>query len=497
MKKFMSLVLALSLLVGSSPAVLAKSSGKSTARLPENSSYAINYSLPDYVLTDQDTLFKVNIKTSVLGHDGYDDAYLKFSAEGPGSVNFSPNSDTTYVDQGILEDLDLPAQYDQTTNWILNFTDDGTYKITFALYDAEDQLLTRKAQEVRVADGIFLFTLPERIQEGNKITGQVKFITQQDYDNVHFTFAKISGPGNVVFKALDAAGDEYSFTNKGDLEPASFDIDGPYNETIDYQLTFSQDGTYQIAFRLVDEDDNILLQGSKEVYVKNVVNNENDEDEDNDDRDKDNKDKKGRTHGLVNAVRNHLKFKKNGKSLSESQSLKKLMELLEDRGLAQDLLQNLKDAIAELEEAIAELEKAIAADLGDDDDYRALAKMKALKGKKYETYINGKKVNYADAEPILENNRTLVPFRIIAEALGAEVSWNAKKQEITLTKGDNTVVLTIGKKTALVNGKTVTLDTPAKIHKNRTMIPLRFLAESLDAKVDYYPEGCVIVIKNK
>lgn len=49
----------------------------------------------------------------------------------------------------------------------------------------------------------------------------------------------------------------------------------------------------------------------------------------------------------------------------------------------------------------------------------------------------------------------------------------------------------------IITKKTTTLDVPAKLHNNRTMVPLRFVSEALKATVDYYPEGALVVINTK
>jgi hypothetical protein len=57
----------------------------------------------------------------------------------------------------------------------------------------------------------------------------------------------------------------------------------------------------------------------------------------------------------------------------------------------------------------------------------------------------------------------------------------------------------LGENTAVIHkGETKTkarLDAPALLHNNRTMVPIRFLSESLGAEVDYYSEGALVVIK--
>ena len=84
-----------------------------------------------------------------------------------------------------------------------------------------------------------------------------------------------------------------------------------------------------------------------------------------------------------------------------------------------------------------------------------------------------------DVSPVLKEGRTLVPFRAIGEALMAEVDWDGSAGKVTLTLGDNTVQLVIGNKTAYVNGEARTLDVPAMLVEGRTMVPLRFIGESL------------------
>ncbi|KJS81684.1 MAG: hypothetical protein JM58_16470 [Peptococcaceae bacterium BICA1-8] len=149
----------------------------------------------------------------------------------------------------------------------------------------------------------------------------------------------------------------------------------------------------------------------------------------------------------------------------------------------------------ELEKALERMEIAVNGET-DDDDYKLLAKMHELKGKKYETYINGKKAKF-DVPPMNKDGRTLAPFRAIAEALDADVDWDADSNTVTVTKDGKVVKLKIGSKKALVNGEEVTLDVAPEVYNNRTLIPLRFLAESLDTEVDYYIEGSMIVVKNK
>ena len=90
-----------------------------------------------------------------------------------------------------------------------------------------------------------------------------------------------------------------------------------------------------------------------------------------------------------------------------------------------------------------------------------------------------------DVNPIVENGRTLLPLRAVFEAIGAEVEYIAEEQKIIATKQDTTVEFVIGSNVMKVNGEEKTLDVPAKIVKNRTLVPVRACAESFGLKVEW------------
>ncbi len=100
---------------------------------------------------------------------------------------------------------------------------------------------------------------------------------------------------------------------------------------------------------------------------------------------------------------------------------------------------------------------------------------------------------YFDVQPITLNGRTLVPLRAIFQALDAEVKWDEATQTITATRSDTEIVLVIGGK-VYRNGVQVTIEAPALIIKGRTMVPLRFVSESLGCKVQYDPVTQIITI---
>jgi len=93
-----------------------------------------------------------------------------------------------------------------------------------------------------------------------------------------------------------------------------------------------------------------------------------------------------------------------------------------------------------------------------------------------------------DVPPRIVNGRTMVPLRFITEALGAEVTWNATTNTINVQLDTTQVVLTIGSRTALVNGKPVTLDVAPLVERGRTLVPVRFISETFGCEVVWHGE---------
>lgn len=104
-------------------------------------------------------------------------------------------------------------------------------------------------------------------------------------------------------------------------------------------------------------------------------------------------------------------------------------------------------------------------------------------------YVNGRLV-VLDSVPITRNDRTLLPIRFVAEALGAQVGWDDATQKVTIQDKTTKIEMWLNKPTALVNGKTVYIDpanhkvTPILVNA-RTMVPVRFVAETLGATVEW------------
>ncbi|GGA29986.1 copper amine oxidase N-terminal domain-containing protein [Paenibacillus physcomitrellae] len=107
--------------------------------------------------------------------------------------------------------------------------------------------------------------------------------------------------------------------------------------------------------------------------------------------------------------------------------------------------------------------------------------------------IDGKEL-VTDQAPLITGGRTFVPLRGIFEALNASVQWNNASKTVTTYKNGTTVVLKLGANTATINNQTVYLDAPAVSRNGRTLVPLRFVSESLGQNVEWQPSSRRVVI---
>lgn len=102
-----------------------------------------------------------------------------------------------------------------------------------------------------------------------------------------------------------------------------------------------------------------------------------------------------------------------------------------------------------------------------------------------------------DVPPVIEDGRTLVPVRALFESLDAKVGWNAKTKKITIVYGETEILLFAESVVAIVDNLYKELDVPARIIDSRTMIPVRFVSESLDFKVDWDDKTRTVTVKTK
>jgi len=111
--------------------------------------------------------------------------------------------------------------------------------------------------------------------------------------------------------------------------------------------------------------------------------------------------------------------------------------------------------------------------------------------------VDDKEINFGANGVRVLGGRTFVPFRPLFEAMGAEVDYDLVHKKVTATKDNNEVELTIAERIARKNGAEITMEAPPQIINKTTYVPLRFVAESLDADVEFDGPGNLITIHTK
>ncbi len=96
--------------------------------------------------------------------------------------------------------------------------------------------------------------------------------------------------------------------------------------------------------------------------------------------------------------------------------------------------------------------------------------------------------------PYISGERTLVPLRFVAETLGADVIWEDGWDGCVIKKGDKEIKITFGSAEFVVNGKTVVYDAPIEVVEERTMVPIRFVSEEFDCDVYWNDLNKAVVV---
>lgn len=207
--------------------------------------------------------------------------------------------------------------------------------------------------------------------------------------------------------------------------------------------------------------------------------------------------------GLLHAIEN-VKDKPAGPVLADllltkyemklTDQQKAELEAIQEQDKALSAIADLLDQKGSVVDAVYVQKEAIKANAKNLAAYQKLGKLYKKSGKTgVNLFVNGDETIPAVA-PIIRDGSTLVPFRAIAEALKAEVVYNAAEQTVTVTRDGTSVKLVLNSKTAYVNGKTVKLDVTATVVKGSTVVPVRFVSEALNSTVKWEPVSQSVVI---
>ncbi|GAB6928535.1 hypothetical protein JCM10914A_25180 [Paenibacillus sp. JCM 10914] len=99
-------------------------------------------------------------------------------------------------------------------------------------------------------------------------------------------------------------------------------------------------------------------------------------------------------------------------------------------------------------------------------------------------YLDGQEIKF-QAPPVMKNGVTFVQFRPLFQALDYSVQWNNTNKQVTGTYIDQKLQMTIGQKTAYVNGVKTTLEIAPFTESGNTLVPLRFVAEATGLPVKW------------
>ena len=102
----------------------------------------------------------------------------------------------------------------------------------------------------------------------------------------------------------------------------------------------------------------------------------------------------------------------------------------------------------------------------------------------------------ADQPPVIVNDRTLAPVRAVSEKLGFKVDWEAETGKVTVSKDNTNIVMHIGSTTITKNGETVETDVAPAILNERTIIPVRAVAELLDCTVEWNGDARTVFVNS-
>ncbi|MBQ3427339.1 MAG: copper amine oxidase N-terminal domain-containing protein [Clostridia bacterium] len=102
-----------------------------------------------------------------------------------------------------------------------------------------------------------------------------------------------------------------------------------------------------------------------------------------------------------------------------------------------------------------------------------------------------------DVPPVIVNDRTMVPLRAIFEALGAEVDWIPEAQAVDAYLNNTRIVLYIGDNEMYRNGEIIVIDSPPFIKDDRTLVPVRAIAEAFDCIVEWDNDNRAVQIYSK
>jgi len=110
--------------------------------------------------------------------------------------------------------------------------------------------------------------------------------------------------------------------------------------------------------------------------------------------------------------------------------------------------------------------------------------------------LDGKELIFPDAQPRIQNNRTMVPISPLAQALGCTVTLD-KTGTVTITRANDTIQMTFGNKTAYLNGQPIEMDVAPYVYQDRTMIPAAYVSKFFGQTIEMQKDLTVTINEDK
>lgn len=136
--------------------------------------------------------------------------------------------------------------------------------------------------------------------------------------------------------------------------------------------------------------------------------------------------------------------------------------------------------------------------LGADDVSQRLSGAIILQLGNYGAVVNGAVVRIdpdsTAVKPYAHDNRTFVPVRFLSEQMGATVGWDQATKTVTISRAGRTVKMVLGQKTYWVDGVQKTMDAPAEVISQRTMVPIRFVSEAIGLSVGWDQANKLVLV---
>lgn len=97
--------------------------------------------------------------------------------------------------------------------------------------------------------------------------------------------------------------------------------------------------------------------------------------------------------------------------------------------------------------------------------------------------------------PVIKNGRTLLPIRAVIEEMSGAAAWDEETQTVVLAMDNDIIVLAIGDSTAFINEEQKALDVPPVLENGRTLLPIRFIAEGFHFTVSWDEKTQTVEVK--